>query len=341
MTKVTWQKRSVLSIAWTAWVCAALLSLFYASQGYESLCLLWEECTQQQRMWAYALYFEIRLPRTLLALLSGASLAAAGVLSQGVFRNALASPSLVGSQSGGVLCAVIAFAWFPVSQAPWMIPLSAILGCLMTHSMVSLALTVKRWMHSGELVLLGLAVHILLGGLSAWVLSGTFYQGEKSLMIIRWLFGSYAYGSWWDVALMCITTTLGGLLCWKIVRPLDVYALGEDVARSLSVRTSLLRHRSLGAISLWVGGSVASSGGIPFVGLVAPHLARLLVGPHHRTLLVLSVLIGSTLTLVSDVLARSVRYPEETEVGILLTLFGGIFFLALLLRPGTLSGRLS
>ena len=323
-----------LGVAALALLGALLLSLFYVphsvtKSSFHHLCWFLSSCTEEQRLLSSHLLFHIRLPRTLLALLSGASLAAAGVLSQGIFRNALASPSLVGSQSGGVLFAVMAFAWAPGPYSFTLIPLSAVLGCLLAHGVVSFIMAVKGW-YSQDLVLLGLGVHILLGGVSAWILSSTFYQGERSLMIIRWLFGSYAFASWWDVALIITTFVLAALLCFRVLRSLDVYVLGEDVARSLSVSTSLLRHLSLGAVSLWVGGSVASSGAVPFVGLMAPHMARFFVGPRHGKLLSLSLIIGASLSLYGDVLARWLRYPEEIEVGILLTLLGGGFFLLML-----------
>ena len=311
-----------------------------------------EATTKSAGMWRWllsddprggVLLWQIRGPRTLLAMFSGGSLAAAGVLSQGVFRNPLASPSLVGTQAGAVLLAVLAFAGFHGTSLQGLlitsrlgvaaVPISAIIGCWLTHSVVSACLRSGRWGGTKELILLGLALHIVLGGVTAWVLSSTFYRGDLSIQIIRWMMGSYAYGSGWEVVLIMVTFVAGGVLSLGLLRSLDVYALGEDLSRSLSVSTDQLRSRALAAVSLWVGGSVATSGGVPFVGLVAPHIARYFIGPRHGPVAALSVLIGSALTMAADVIARSCRYPEEMEVGIILTLFGGGFFLFLLLLP--------
>lgn len=282
--------------------------------------------------------FDIRLPRTLLSALSGASLAVAGVLSQGIFRNPLASPSLVGTQSGGVLFAVVGFHLLAPSGWPGIVPALAILGCLLSHLIISGALfrqsrkQGKAYMLAHDLVMMGLAIHILLAGITTLILSVALTDMDRSLVIFRWLFGSYTFASWSDVALIFSTFVLAGIMAVPLAYQLDVFSLSENEAISLSLNTHQLRQKVLFAISLLVGGSVAACGGIPFVGLMAPHAARLMVGAAHRHLLMASALIGMILTLACDVLARTVIYPEELEAGVLLVTLGGLFFFSLLLK---------
>ncbi|MCY4381445.1 MAG: iron ABC transporter permease [Proteobacteria bacterium] len=281
---------------------------------------------------------QVRLPRTLVVLLSGASLALAGALSQGIFRNSLASPSVVGSQSGGVLFAVIGFSLAEYYHWPVMIPVLTILGCMLAHSLISgvfYYFSGRGGIAGDDLVILGFAIHLFLGGLTTMFLSFNLADVEKSLAILKWLFGSYAMANWSDVWLMMITMTLGGVIAFSHSRDLDVFSLSNDEARSLSLNTERLRQIMLFGISVLIGGSVASAGGIPFVGLMAPHIARLFVGGNHQWLFRVSLIIGPILTLLCDTIARSLRYPEELETGIILTILGGPFFIFLLWRKRT------
>ena len=282
--------------------------------------------------------FDIRLPRTLLSALSGASLAVAGALSQGIFRNPLASPSLVGTQSGGVLFAGVGFHLLAPTGWPGLVPAAAILGCLLSHLMISGALFYQSrkqglaYMLSHDLVMMGLAIHILLAGITTLILSVILTDMDRTLVIFRWLFGSYAFASWSDVALVTTTLVVAGVMAAPLAYQLDVFSLSENEAISLSLNTHQLRQKVLLAISILVGGSVAACGGIPFVGLMAPHVARLMVGAAHGQLLSASALIGMILTLTCDTLARTVIYPEELEAGVLLVALGGLFFLSLLFK---------
>lgn len=280
--------------------------------------------------------WNIRWPRSLVALCSGASLGAAGALSQGIFRNSLASPSLVGTASGGVLFAVIGFLSLSIYHTIWLIPLLTIIGCALSHLLISglfFGLSKLNKTHprsSDDLVLLGFAAHIFFGGITTLILSLSLNDADQTIAIFKWLFGSYAQATLHDVAVLSITTSIGLIWASTMAYKLDVFSLGTEEAESLSIHTHRLTQMVMICISVLVGGSVASCGGIPFVGLMAPHITRLIIGGSHQKLVWASACSGSILTLICDTLARTIIYPQEIEAGIIMITIGSPFFLFIL-----------
>lgn len=279
--------------------------------------------------------FSIRLPRTALVALTGAALAGSGAAYQGLFRNPLADPYLTGIASGAGLGAMLVMAWrWPAS---WLglatVPVGAFLGALVT---VALVLNLARLgpARSGAasvttLILAGVAVGAFATAVTTFLMLRS--QGELR-RAMAWLLGGFAMGGWGPVgaALPYIVLGLGVLIA--LARPLNVLQFGEEQAQQLGLNVERLKLVLIAAASLTTAAAVAFSGIIGFVGLMVPHVVRLLWGGDYRRLLPLSILIGASVLLVADVAARVVLAPQEVPVGIITALAGAPFFLWLLRR---------
>lgn len=271
---------------------------------------------------------EIRLPRALLAAFVGASLGLAGAVLQGLLRNPLAEPGLVGASSGAALAAVIVLYFGLSATMPMALPLAGMLGGL-------LAVGVLFGLAGGSagtltLILAGVAINSLAGALTSLALNlaPSPYAGYE---VLFWLMGSLADRSFEHVRLMLPMTVVGWLLLLSVARPLDALALGEDTARSLGFELKLVNLRALLGTALCVGAAVAVSGVIGFVGLVVPHLVRPLVGYRPGRLLPASMLGGAVLLLVADIAVRIVSPGQELKLGVVTAFVGAPFFLWLLL----------
>jgi iron complex transport system permease protein len=280
----------------------------------------------------------IRLPRTLLAALVGACLAGAGAAMQGLFRNPLADPGLIGVSSGAAVAAVAAIVFggfFPFFAGPALVPFAAFIGSLLATGTV---LLLAQRFQSGTVRASSVA-GLLLAGLAMTVITMagvgfmTYLSDDRQMRdITYWSLGSVASGGWRGVgwvfpaALLC----LGGLL--SQARKLDALALGEREAAHLGVNVARLRRVLVIAAALGVGAATAFCGVIGFLGLLAPHLARMLLGAGHRFVLPGSMVIGAGLLVLADIGARTLLAPAELPVGLLTNLIGGGFFLWLLLR---------
>ncbi len=280
---------------------------------------------------ARTILFSIRLPRVVVAALAGAALAAAGVLSQGLLRESLASPSVMGSEAGAALAAAVVF-HLGAAYLHWLLlPAAAFAGALGATSLLFL-LARRRGAATplATLLLAGFALNTLLSALTSLFLSFLLEDVQKSSAAMHWLLGGFGGKGWEHAATMLPPLVLGLGLAAGLTARLDVLALGEEVAASLSVTLPSLRRATFAAIALLVGAAAAVSGAVPFVGLVVPHITRRLTGPRHGPLLALSAVNGATLMLVADLVARTVRAPRELEVGVLTSLLGAPFFLWLL-----------
>lgn len=276
---------------------------------------------------------EIRLPRVLLAALVGMALAEAGVALQGLFRNPLADPYVAGVSAGAALGATVAFALRGLSPARMdlPVPLLAFAGALGTAELV------WRLARRGEgapvhlLLLAGLAVSALFSAaISVLMVVGQRQLGE----VVFWLMGGLAGRGWNHVAAAFPAAALGTALVAPRRRELDLLLFGEEEARYLGVEVALVQRRLQLGASLLAAAAVAVSGLVGFVGLVVPHLCRLLVGPDHRALLPASLLAGGALTVLADLVARTAFAPVEVPLGAVTALVGGPFFLFLLWRSG-------
>lgn len=269
--------------------------------------------------------WELRLPRVLLAAAAGASLALGGLLLQAVFRNPLAEPYLLGLSSGGALGAVIALAAGATSVI-W----PALTGSLLVASIVLLLCRRRIASDLPSLLLAGVA----LGALAQAFTTALILRFDPGALrsILFWLMGSFAGRGWPEVALLLPATLVGLFLVWTFHRPLDLIALGGESAHHLGIRVSAVQIGSIILASTLAALTVATCGTIGFVGLMAPHLARRLVGSSHGNSVPASVLAGIFLTVGSDLASRTLLAGTELPVGVITGAVGCVFFLALLTK---------
>jgi len=272
----------------------------------------------------------IRVPRVFVAALSGASLAAAGASMQGLFRNPLAEPGVVGVSAGAGLGAVIAFVTGLVSQSALWLPLCAFVVALATLFGVYTLSTRGGRTPIATLLLAGIAVGSFLTAMTSLLISMNFIDWQVAAEILYWMMGGLDSRSWVHVWIALPFTLLGaGLTIW-FARDLDLMLMGEETSASLGVDVQTLKRGILVAVALLTASSVAVSGILSFVGLVVPHIVRLILGPSHRILFPASMLTGATFVIACDILARTIYGPLEIRLGVVTAAIGAPFFLWLL-----------
>lgn len=283
-----------------------------------------------------ATILQIRLPRVVLALLIGAALAQAGAAMQGIFRNPLADPALVGVSSGAALAAVAVIVLgdsaglFQLLPPRVVLPAATFLGGAAATWLVMRIAMVDGYTRVGTLLLSGLALNAIAGagiGFFSHVASDTALRS-----VTFWMFGSLGKVGWAEIAVAAPLLVIPLLLIPRDARALDALLLGEAEAGHLGVDVERLKRRLTFLVVLAAGSAVALAGIVAFVGLIVPHLVRLWAGPGHRQLLPASALLGALLLTLADTAARVVLAPTELPIGILTALVGGPFFFLLLLR---------
>jgi iron complex transport system permease protein len=270
---------------------------------------------------------ELRLPRTVLALLVGAALGLSGAVMQGYLRNPLADPGLFGVSSGAALGAVLSL-YFGYAAQAWLLPGFALAGAAAT--MALLALIAGR---TGSLILFTLAGMILTsiaGSLTALAISLAPTPFVSS-QIVTWLMGALTDRSWDDVTIALPLIVVGTALLAMTARSLDALTLGEQAARSIGVDPARLQALVIAGVALTVGAAVASAGVIGFVGLMVPHLVRPLAGNRPSAILLPSAVGGALLLTLADCLVRLLPTVSELRLGIAMSMLGGPFFLYLLI----------
>ena len=274
----------------------------------------------------------IRIPRILLAIGAGAGLGVAGVTMQGLFRNPLADPGIIGVSAGGALGAVIAIAAGLAATSTLFLPLFAFVGAgISTLTVFAIGMAAGARTSMASLLLAGVAVSSLFGAATSAVIILT-ANLEAQRQMVFWLAGGIEGARWDSVRIVLPVVLAGAGVAIVFARDLNLLLVGEDEAKSLGVRVPLVRGVLLAAAALLTGTAVAFTGTIAFVGLVVPHSIRLIVGPDHRVLMPLSALGGGVFLLVADTIARNVASPIELRVGIITALAGAPFFLFLLIR---------
>lgn len=287
---------------------------------------IWAGLTRSEEL-AATILWQIRLPRMLVAVLIGAALSASGLVMQAYFRNALASPGLLGVSSGGAAGAVIAIAagWTAVSL--WTLPAAAMVGAFgATLAVVALA---RRGASTERLLLAGVALNALLGAVTSYVLSSQTVVYERNAQILFWLLGGLEDRTWNHVVVGGIPILVTAVLLWPLGRPLDLLSLGAPEAQSLGVDVRSLQRQLLLYSTVLTAVATAIAGTVGFVGLIVPHVLRLLVGPEHKRLVPLSLVSGAAFVLACDLLARA---ADGLRLGIVTAIVGGPFFLWLLRR---------
>jgi len=275
---------------------------------------------------AATILWQIRLPRLCVALLVGSALAASGLVMQAYFRNSLASPDLLGVSSGGAAGAVIAIGAGWAAASFMLVPVAAVGGALCaTGAVIVLA---RQGAGTERLLLAGIALNALLGAVTSYVLSQATLTYERNAQILFWLLGGLEDRTWEHVA-MATPILIGAALLWPLGRPMDLLSLGWREAQSLGVDVVHLRRRLLSLATLMTALATAVAGTVGFVGLVVPHILRLLVGPEHRRLVPLALIGGASFVLACDLVGRA---AGGLRLGIVTALVGGPFFLWLLRR---------
>jgi iron complex transport system permease protein len=285
--------------------------------------------------------WSIRIPRIAAAAMVGALLAASGAIMQGLFRNPLADPALVGVSSGGAFAAAVAIVFtdsrFGQSlqfMQHQLLPLAAFAG--------SLATTIILYSIASRSGRTSIAIFLLAGiAIAAIANAGigllVFIADDRQLRDITfWMLGSLSGATWPKLAALAPVLALGAVACVSIARGLDVLVLGEAEAFHSGVDVERLKRISIVLVSAMTGVAVSVCGVVGFVGIVVPHLLRLVIGPAHRLLLPASMLFGAVLMTGADTLARTIVAPAEMPIGILTAAVGAPFFLFMLLRQRTL-----
>lgn len=274
---------------------------------------------------------DVRLPRVLIGVLAGGALGSAGALMQGLFRNPLVEPGYIGVSSGaafGAVCALF-FGWTSVSR--WLLPASAFAGALLTVLIVLLVWKASRQTGIATLLLLGIGANSFLSAMISIMVASS--KNEQELRsIVYWLQGGLEARTWEHVRLAAPLILLSILLICLFGKELNVMLLGDEQAHNAGVSVGRLRGLLLVFASLATGAAVAVSGVIGFVGLVMPHMIRLLFGPDHRLLLPFSALGGAVFLVLADVVSRMMLQPVTLQVGVVCATIGAPVFIGLLLK---------
>lgn len=306
---------------------SALASLSLGSQATPPMAVL-EALMFPQHSDIALVVHEVRLPRVLLAILVGASLGVAGLLLQGLVRNPLASPDVIGITSGASLAAVCFLALGGAALGEAWLPLAALIGALLV-ALGILALT-GRNMTPTRLVLIGIGIAAALGAATTLVL--VLSTDALAMQAYVWLTGSLYAAQWNEVRWLAPWTLVALPLALGLARRLDVLALGDDLATGLGTAVSGSRLSILLLAVALAGAAVAFAGGLSFIGLIAPHIARRLVARGHTALVLATALIGALILLYADLLGRLAFLPRDLPAGIFVAGIGAPFFIYLLYR---------
>ncbi|MBN1368339.1 MAG: iron chelate uptake ABC transporter family permease subunit [Dehalococcoidales bacterium] len=274
---------------------------------------------------------DIRLPMVIMAGLVGAALAIAGATYQGLFRNPLADPYLIGAAQGASLGAIIGFllptAWAITGVGA--IPLFAFAGAIIATAIVYGLARSGKTLPVTTLILAGVALSALLSSIVSYLLISS---GDKMHGIVFWLMGSFSLSQWSDVWLVLPYVIVGIGIILLYARPLNVMQLDEEQAQQLGINVERIKLILLAASTLITAAAVSFVGTIGFVGIIVPHAVRLIWGADHRFLLPLSILTGAIFMILADLLARTVQAPTEIPIGVITAICGAPFFLYLLRR---------
>lgn len=280
--------------------------------------------------YADAALWNVRLPRVALAVIVGAALATGGVLMQGVFGNPLAEPGIVGVSSGAAAMACVVIVFGLTTFGSWTLVVGAFIGGLIATAVVYMTARQGGRTEVVTLILTGVAVNAVAGAIIALMT----FLGDTSAReeIVFWQMGSLNGTRWADVLIAGPVIAVGIAICFVFSRRLDLLALGERQARHLGVNVERMRTQVIILVALLTSAAVAFSGIIAFVGLVVPHIIRMIVGPGHKVLVPASVLGGAVLLLAADSAARTIVPFADLPIGMLTALVGGPFFFYLIRR---------
>lgn len=275
-----------------------------------------------------AIIVDIRLPRVLIGILVGASLAVAGAILQAVMQNPLADPGLIGVSSGASLSAIFIMLLFPAYTS--LVPIAAFAGGMLSTFIIYI-LAWKQGIKPMRIILAGVAVNAMLGGATSLL---SVLNSDKIQGVILWVNGSLSGRGWLDFKSIRLYIIVGLVLSFFCIRPANMLLLGDEKATNLGLDTNKSRI-ALSVLAAFLAGiSTSVVGIIGFVGLVVPHICRFVIGSDYKYLLPFSMVGGATLLIAADTFARTIAKPVELPVGTLMAVVGGPFFLYLLRKGG-------
>lgn len=322
-----YRRRFILLLSPLLLILTSCYGLTYGSVPV-SLRDIWQVLIQGDGSPYSTIIMDLRLPRVLTGLLVGACLAASGALLQGVMKNPLADPGIIGVSAGGGIAAMICMVMLP--QLSYMLPASAFAGALIT----SILVYVLAWDQGAspvKIVLAGVAVNALLGAVTNGMMV---IYSDRVQAVLPWLSGGLNGRSWYHLSFMAPYALPGLALSFLAIRPSNLLQLGDDTAKLLGQKVELQRLLIIVLAAFLAGTAVSVAGLVGFVGLVVPHAVRLVIGEDYRFLLPVSIMWGAALVVLADTIARSWFDPIELPVGILLACLGAPFFLLLLRKRG-------
>lgn len=321
--------RKYLIIGGTALVLVILVVLF-STIGSVNLSLgeIISSLIHQENSMVMTIVYKMRLPRNILAVLIGANLAVSGVLLQSVMKNPLADPGITGVSSGASVAAIIILLLMP--QLSGALPLFAFVGGAIACALVFI-MAWKNGLRPERIVLAGVAINTILGGFIS-LLSTLFSDRIQSAIL--WLNGSLATKTWSHVDMLFLYSLIGLGLSLFLIRSTNVLQLGDESAKNLGFNVSRTRL-VISAVAVFLAAiSTAVVGIISFIGLIVPHIARLLMGSDHKYTIPFSMVLGAIVLLIADTLARTIGGSIEIPVGVITSIVGGPFFLYLLRKRG-------
>ena len=271
--------------------------------------------------------WQIRFPRVTAAVIVGAALGVAGLLAQGACNNAVAEPAILGTAAGASFGAVLAISSGLVEVGTVGAIACGTIGALLTTALTFKLAAIRGALSSFALIIVGIAVSAIFTSLVGIVSAMVSRADARSISF--WSLGSLALVTSENLIGITITTVIGVAIAWKIAPALDRLSLGDATAFHLGVNVARVRLIALIALSILAGGAVSTVGSIAFIGLAAPHIARFIYGPRHRTMVLHSALIGALIVVVADTLSRTIAQPNELPIGLATALLGAPVLIAL------------
>mgnify|MGYP006067797023 FL=1 len=309
-----------------------LLSIAVGSAGY-SIPEILDAVFREEKSPIKTIVVNLRLPRIILAILVGASLAAAGALLQSVMRNPLADPGTIGVSAGAGTAATTILLLFPNLTAS--VPLfafgGAALACVLIYAMAW-----KEGVDPTRIILSGVAINSVLGAYNSLL---QLMNSDSLEGVLAFMNGSLSGRSWYQVRLLAVYAAVGLVLAFLCIKSANALQLGDEMAKSLGVKVNGSRVLLSGVAAFLAAYTVSVAGMIGFVGLVVPHIARILVGSDYKAMLPTSVVLGAVVLLAADTVGRTIVPGMEIPVGIVMAVCGGPFFLYLLRKRGKVSGN--
>ena len=311
---------------------ACLVSMAVGSAGY-SVPEILRALFSEEKSAIKTIVINLRLPHIILAILIGASLAAAGALLQSVMRNPLADPGTIGVSAGAGTAATTILLLFPnlTSSVPLFAFGGAALACVLIYMMAW-----KEGVDPTRIILSGVAINSVLGAYNSLL---QLLNSDSLEGVLAFMNGSLSGRSWYQVRLLAVYASIGLVLAFLCIKSANALQLGDEMAKSLGVKVSGSRVLLSGVAAFLAASTVSVAGMIGFVGLVVPHISRLLVGSDYKAMLPTSVVLGALVLLVADTVGRTIVPGMEIPVGIVMAVCGGPFFLYLLRKKGKVSGN--